>query len=389
EDFEYYAEVCFKHFGDRVKNWITLNEPWTYSVYGYDTGVMSPGRCSSWSNVNCTGGNSGTEPYIVTHNLILSHATAVQLYRNKYKDWDYACGTMVRTLQCFNRCRGCSLSQIGIHVGMHSKKVKMNASCISFPFALKDSAYKVTLLTIFSTVSEFRYLNPITYGSYPKSMRSLVKNRLPVFNVFQKLKVAGSYDFLGVNYYTTYYASNTKSDPSKLSYTTDSQVDLEPECNGTQIGPKAGDSDWLYIYPVGIKKLLNYIKKNYKSPLMVITENGACESNNASLPLIEALNDTVRRDYISDHLCCLHEAISEDDVNVTGYIAWSLTDNLEWQNGYSVRFGLNYIDYEQNLRRIPKLSALWFKNFISRKTNQSSIPFTGEDVASSPYLAIM
>ncbi|KAK3017348.1 hypothetical protein RJ639_006602, partial [Escallonia herrerae] len=85
EDFEYYAGVCFKHFGDRVKNWITLNEPWTYSVYGYDTGVMSPGRCSSWYNVNCTGGNSGREPYIVTHNLILSHATAVQLYRNKYK----------------------------------------------------------------------------------------------------------------------------------------------------------------------------------------------------------------------------------------------------------------------------------------------------------------
>ncbi|KAK3032818.1 hypothetical protein RJ639_035424, partial [Escallonia herrerae] len=60
EDFEYNAGVCFKHFGDWVKNWITLNEPWTYSVYGHDTGVMSPGRHSSWYNVNCTGGNSGT-----------------------------------------------------------------------------------------------------------------------------------------------------------------------------------------------------------------------------------------------------------------------------------------------------------------------------------------
>ncbi|KAK3032817.1 hypothetical protein RJ639_035423, partial [Escallonia herrerae] len=117
------------------------------------------------------------------------------------------------------------------------------------------------------------YLSPITVGSYPKSMRSLVKNRLPVFKGFQKLKVAGSYDFLGINYYTSYWASNTTSDPSKLSYTTDSQVDLELVCIRKQIGPKAGDSDWIYIYPVGMKKFLNYIKKNYKSPLMVITEN--------------------------------------------------------------------------------------------------------------------
>ncbi|KAK2997005.1 hypothetical protein RJ639_019447, partial [Escallonia herrerae] len=356
-DFQYYAEVCFKHFGDRVKNWITLNEPWTYAVYGYDTGYMSPGRCSSWNNANCTGGDSGTEPYLATHNLLLSHANAVEVYRKKYKPEQKGRIGITLVAQWYEPC---------------------NVSNGDLEAVYRKMEFMLGW-----------YLHPITYGEYPSSMRSTVKTRLPSFNLFQKLKLAGSFDFLGVNYYTAYWALNQKSDPKKVSYTTDSQVDLQAVCNGKQIGPRAGDSPWLFIYPIGIKKLLDYIKKNYKDPLMIITENGACEPDDPSLPLLQALNDTVRRDYISDHLCCLHEAIDKDGVNVTGYIAWALTDNLEWQNGFSVRFGLNYIDYEHNLRRIPKLSALWFKDFISRKTEQSTRSTSGKDYAFSPYLAIM
>jgi len=85
KDFRDYADVCFRAFGDRVKHWVTLNEPWTYSINGYANGTMAPGRCSSWVNPNCNGGDSGTEPYIVSHHQLLAHAAAVRVYKTKYQ----------------------------------------------------------------------------------------------------------------------------------------------------------------------------------------------------------------------------------------------------------------------------------------------------------------
>jgi beta-glucosidase len=84
-DFRDYAELCFKEFGDRVKHWITLNEPWSFAVHAYAEGTFAPGRCSPWQNLNCTGGDSATEPYIVAHNQLLAHASAVNIYKTKYQ----------------------------------------------------------------------------------------------------------------------------------------------------------------------------------------------------------------------------------------------------------------------------------------------------------------
>nr|CAB3496685.1 unnamed protein product [Digitaria exilis] len=84
-DFAAYAEICFKEFGDRVKHWITINEPHTVAVQGYDAGLHAPGRCSVLLHLYCKSGNSGTEPYIVAHNFILAHATVADIYRRKYK----------------------------------------------------------------------------------------------------------------------------------------------------------------------------------------------------------------------------------------------------------------------------------------------------------------
>ncbi|CAN6218327.1 unnamed protein product [Urochloa humidicola] len=85
EDYTAFADVCFKHFGDRVKHWVTLNEPNIEPIGGYDNGAQPPRRCSYPFGKNCTGGNSSTEPYIAAHHLLLAHASAVSLYRNKYK----------------------------------------------------------------------------------------------------------------------------------------------------------------------------------------------------------------------------------------------------------------------------------------------------------------
>lgn len=84
KDYADYADFCFQQFGDRVKNWMTFNEPRVVADAAYNSGFFPPARCS-YPFGNCTAGNSATEPYIVSHNTILAHAAAVQRYREKYQ----------------------------------------------------------------------------------------------------------------------------------------------------------------------------------------------------------------------------------------------------------------------------------------------------------------
>lgn len=88
-DFATYAETCFQKFGDRVKHWITFNEPHTFATQGYDVGLQAPGRCSILLHLFCRAGNSATEPYIVAHNVLLSHATVAYIFIGKI--YKYRC----------------------------------------------------------------------------------------------------------------------------------------------------------------------------------------------------------------------------------------------------------------------------------------------------------
>ncbi|KAL3718690.1 hypothetical protein ACJRO7_003761 [Eucalyptus globulus] len=333
DDFQDYVGVCFKEFGDRVKHWITLNEPFSYSVGGYAIGLTAPGRCSEWQRMNCTGGDSGVEPYLVSHNQLLAHATAVKLYRHKYQE---------------------------------SQKGKIGITLVSQWMVPYSDAKRDKNAT--SRALDFMlgwYMDPLTHGDYPHSMRSLVGERLPKFSPEQSAMLKGSIDFLGLNYYTANYIADSPHlmGPSP-SYLTDSRANLTTERNGIPIGPKAA-SNWLYVYPKGIRSLLLYMKKKYSDPLIYITENGIDEFNNEMLPLEQQLVDNMRIDYYYRHLSYVLRAI-KDGVNVKGYFAWSLLDNFEWTDGYTVRFGINYVDYKNGLRRYPKLSATWFKSFLNK-----------------------
>ncbi|KAL4198176.1 hypothetical protein AMTRI_Chr03g44600 [Amborella trichopoda] len=331
-DFADYANLCFSEFGDRVKHWITLNEPWSYSDGGYGIGLLAPGRCSSWMANNCSKGNSGTEPYVVAHNLLHAHATAVKLYKEKYQESQK--GVIGITL-------------VSHWMLAHSLTNSNNAAAqraIDFMFGW--------------------YMDPLTRGDYPISMKSLVRKRLPKFTKEESKLVKGSFDFIGLNYYTARYAASVPSNNGlPPTYDTDSRANLTTERNGVSIGPQAA-SAWLYVYPPGIKDLLVYIKERYNNPVIYITENGIDEFNNASLSLKEQLNDKMRIKYYSKHLAFVRSAIREG-VNVKGYFAWSLLDNFEWVNGYTVRFGICYVDYKNGLKRYPKKSFHWFKKFLT------------------------
>ncbi|XP_058007940.1 vicianin hydrolase-like [Hevea brasiliensis] len=129
-------------------------------------------------------------------------------------------------------------------------------------------------------------------------------------------------------------------------------------------------SEMIYICPKGIQRLLLYLKRNYNNPPIYITENEMPDSNNYSLSVDEALNDGLRIKFYSLHLSYLLKAIKKG-VDVTGYYIWAFLDNFEWMSGYTLRFGITYVDYNNQLERFPKLSALWFKKFL-QKGNQTN-----------------
>uniref|UniRef100_A0A2P2K1I3 Beta-glucosidase 12-like n=1 Tax=Rhizophora mucronata TaxID=61149 RepID=A0A2P2K1I3_RHIMU len=333
DDFRGYAETCFKEFGDRVKHWITLNEPVSYCLAGYATGSFAPGRCSDWQKLNCTGGDSGTEPYLAAHNQLLAHAAAVKSYKEQYQATQKGLIGITLVTNWF--------------VPLSDAKRDHNAAkrAIDFMFGW--------------------FMDPLTNGDYPKSMRSLAGKRLPEFSEEQSQMLKGSFDFLGLNYYTANYVANSPgSNAVNASYLTDSRARLLSERNGIPIGPQAASS-WLYVYPRGFRDLLLYTKKMYDNPVIYITENGIDEYNNATLTLEEALVDTMRIDYYYGHLSYLLRAIKKG-VNVKAYFAWSLLDNFEWASGYTVRFGINYVDYKNGLKRYPKSSAKWFSSFLKK-----------------------
>ncbi|KAK9042668.1 hypothetical protein V6N11_017734 [Hibiscus sabdariffa] len=132
---------------------------------------------------------------------------------------------------------------------------------------------------------------------------------------------------------------------------------------GEKIGEK-GASEWLYIVPWGLRKVLNYIARTYNNPPIYITENGMDEEDDNSLPLNEILDDKLRVRYFKGYLAAVSQAI-KDGADVRGYFAWSLLDNFEWGQGYTKRFGLVYVDYKNGLTRHPKSSAYWFSRFLN------------------------
>lgn len=335
QDFAAYAEACFQKFGDRVKNWITFNEPHTFAIQGYDLGLQAPGRCSILSHLVCKTGNSSTEPYIVAHNVLLSHAVAANIYRNKYQPKQH--GSI-----------GISFDVIWFEPVTNSTE-DIDATQRAQDFQLGW------------------FLDPLMFGDYPRSMRRRVGNRLPTFSKSEAALVKGSFDFVGINHYTTFYAKNNSTNiiGSLLNDAiADSGAITLPFMDGKVIGDKA-NSIWLYIVPHGIRSLMNYIKQKYGNPRVLITENGMDDANSPLIPIGNALKDTKRIKYHHDYLSNLLAAIKEDGCNVRGYFVWSLLDNWEWAAGFTSRFGLYFVDYKDNLKRYPKDSVKWFKNFLT------------------------
>ncbi|XP_058094673.1 beta-glucosidase 18-like [Magnolia sinica] len=330
EDFGYFAEVCFKSFGDRVKYWTTFNEPNVLVKSGYLTGKYPPSRCSKPQG-NCTAGESAIEPYIAAHNVILSHATATDIYKRKYQ------------------------AKQGGSIGI------VMSACWYEPLrdipADRSAAQRALAFDI------AWFLDPIIYGDYPPEMHQILGLRLPTFSSTDRRKLQNKLDFIGINHYSTLYAQDCMFFPCNSGATTgDTYALITGEKDGRPIGTPTAMPTF-YVVPWGMEKTVMYFKERYNNTPMYITENGYAQDGENGVSKKELLNDMERVEYLRSYVTSLTASMRKG-ADVRGYFVWSLIDNFEWLYGYTLRFGLYHVDYD-TLERTPKLSARWFKQFLN------------------------
>ncbi|CAN8267416.1 unnamed protein product [Cochlearia groenlandica] len=217
------------------------------------------------------------------------------------------------------------------------------------------------------------FMEPLTKGRYPDIMRQILGNRLPSFTEGEAKLVQNSFDFIGLNYYLTQYAQAIKPNPPERETVVNDSLALiaSKDVNGDVPGPLF-DAKGHYYYPKGIYYVMDYFKRKYNNPLIYITENGI-STPGGNTPQEESMADYTRIDYLCSHLCFLLKAIKELKVNVRGYFAWSLGDNYEFGDGFTVRFGLSYVDFNNVALadRELKASGLWYQQFLNVTTKET------------------
>ncbi|XBH71271.1 hypothetical protein VPH35_098746 [Triticum aestivum] len=319
DDYTAYAEVCFKNFGDRVKYWSTVNEPNVEPIGGYDTGVLPPQRCSfPFGALRCANGNSTTEPYIVAHHLLLAHASAASLYKEKYQ------------------------AKQGGKIGL-----------TLLGWWYEPATQTPEDIAAAERMNDFHigwYMHPLVHGDYPPVMRKNVGSRLPSFTAEELKRVRGSFDFVGFNHYIALYvkADLSKLDDELRDYIGDAAVKYEmPFFNSKN----QSSTPW------ALKKMLGHLQLKYKNPVVMIHENGAAGKNTPD-------DDEFRSQYLQDYIEATLES-SRNGSNVQGYFVWSFLDMFEYIFGYRMGFGLYGVDFNSEERtRYQRHSAKWFTGFL-------------------------
>ncbi|CAB3365153.1 Hypothetical predicted protein [Cloeon dipterum] len=312
-----YANLAFSTFGDRVKSWITFNEPWVQSELGYGYGGNAPRVVGS-----------GQTDYIAAHNQIKSHARAWHIYDDNY--------------------RATQNGEIGITLdsGWIEPKTQSTADIEAAERAMQ---FKLGW-----------FAHPIfsVDGDYPPIMKEYVArhsaeegypaSRLPEFGQTWVDYIKGTYDFFGLNHYTTELAEYGIREGNYTSYDKDQDLYKSQDPSWP-----ASAAPWLKVVPWGFRKLVNWINNEFNGVRLIVTENGFAD--------LGEINDVDRANYYTNYINELMKAINLDGCNIYGYTAWSIIDNFEWTAGYSQKFGLYGVDFNDPARpRTRKLSAQLF-----------------------------
>ncbi|KAM9851168.1 lactase/phlorizin hydrolase-like [Aulostomus maculatus] len=340
--FRDYADLIFSHLGHKVKYWITINEPYNIANVGHGYGAAAPGISL----------RPGTLPYIVGHHLIKAHAEAWHLYNEKYR----------------------------------AKQKGVISITINSDWSEPRNPYKQEDIDAARRVVQFYigwFAHPIFNGDYSDVMKTIIrerslahglpKSRLPEFTPEEIKRIKGTHDYFGFNHYTTVLAF-------PVDYGTLQHYDADRGA-GTIADRTWLDSgsSWLKVSPFGFRRILRFIKEEYGNPPIIITENGISERGPVDL------NDIHRSYYYEKYLNQVLKAYLLDDVDIRGYTAWSLMDNLEWATGFSERFGLFYVNRsDPKLPRVAKNSVASYSAII--KCNGFPDPISGPHDCLKPDL---
>ncbi|XP_058065329.1 myrosinase 1-like [Anopheles bellator] len=324
EYFRDYAKVAFEQFGDRVKIWTTINEPWHVCEHGYGVDFMAPAI-----------DYPGIASYLCGHNLLKAHAETVHMYRRIFQPKQQG--------------------KIGITLDTSWPEPASNsdedraASEMAAQFYLGWFGHPIFSAT----------------GNYPQLMidridamsrqQGFVRSRLPSFTPDEIERIKGTADFFGINSYTSILVRKNDRNNSANYPVPSFNHDMGVVESADPDWPSSG-SVWLHVVPSGMSKLLNWIRREYGNPVVYVTENGVSDRGGT--------NDLGRIDYFNSYLEAVLDAL-EDGCKVEMYIAWSLMDSYEWKAGYTEKFGLYHVDFSSpNRTRTPKASAKVYANIV-------------------------
>ncbi len=304
--FSEYTELITKRLGDRVKHWITLNEPWCSASLGYLYGNHAPGL------------QDPKKAFAAAHYLLRSHGAAMKIIRRNVPD-----------------------AKAGITVNLAPHMPATNHPD-DVRVALRGDGFQNRW-----------YLDPVFKGQYPPDIveEVMAQGGLAGIDLNEVREAQQPADFLGINYYMRQVVAHVPGKPDE------SQTAFPPDAQFTDMG-------W-EVNGAAMADLLVRVQREYNPKAIYITENGAAypEPETVSEAVLE---DPSRVAFLKEYFTAAQDAIKRG-AKLEGYFVWSFLDNFEWAFGYTKRFGIVHVDYKTQ-KRTPKRSALYLKDII--RTNE-------------------
>lgn len=350
EEFAKYAKMAFDNFHEDVQDWATFNEPTSICSLGYAIGAFAPGHQSTTDHLKCG------------QNLLLSHARAVQIFRDPANAYS---------------------GQIGIVLDYKW----------TYPNDANNLQDKEMAQWDRDNVVGF-WADPIfgPDGDYPQSMKDFFGDDMPVLSEANRSALKGSADFWGANTYggkITKPAADVYNKPLSEYEAGDDMAERYSFCPCNDGEDRAhvvnetfecaAASGWLWATPDAMFQYLNYISTHYNhttSPKIYVTEFGCDLEGEGEMQPPEVLHDDFRVKYYQLYMMEVAKA-KRTSSDIQGVFAWSLMDNFEWGDGLNFRFGITYVDFLTNsstyLNRTAKDSATWWSDLIPKMNPTASI----------------
>jgi len=308
-----YVELTVRRLGDRVKDWMTHNEPWVFSFCGHLYGVHAPGLTDLPTAL------------AVAHHVLVSHGKAVPAIR-----------------------AACSGARVGI---VHNLEWIEPAS---------DRIEDLAAATRWDGAFNRWFLDPVFGRGYPQDLVAWYGTAAPRVQPGDLEAASVPMDFLGVNYYTRRLIAHdpTPRNRSERAFLSARQIYWP-------FVPRAEFDEW-EIAPEGLYRTLLRVHRTYRPACIYVTENGTSFPDQPGPD--GAIHDLFRIRYVARHAAAVRQAV-EDGANVRGYFLWAFMDNWEWAFGFTKRFGVIHVDY-QTQERTVKDSGHWF----SRAVRQNGFP---------------